>query len=131
MSPHNIIDTPLAPAAIGPYSQAVRCGNLIFFSGQIPLDPASMTIVTGNIEAQTTQVLDNMTAVAIASGGKLNDIVKLTIFLTDLADFATVNETMTRYFNPPFPARSTVQVAALPKGAAIEIEAIMALPSAG
>lgn len=131
MKPHDIVDTPLAPAAIGPYSQAVRCGNLVYFSGQIPLVPASMTLVTGDIEAQATQVLENMKAVAIAAGGSLKDIVKLTIFLTDLSDFVTVNETMKRYFNTPYPARSTVQVAALPKGAAIEIEAIMALPTAG
>ncbi|MDP1932626.1 MAG: RidA family protein [Gammaproteobacteria bacterium] len=131
MSHNNIIDTPLAPAAIGPYSQAVRVGNLVFFSGQIPLDPASMTIVSGDIEAQTVQVLDNMKAVAVAAGGNLKHIVKLTIFLTDLADFATVNETMKKYFDAPYPARSTVQVAALPKGAAIEVEAIMALPTAG
>ena len=131
MKPHNIIDTPLAPAAIGPYSQAVRHGNLVFFSGQIPLDPASMTLVTGDIAAQTTQVLKNMAAVAEAAGGSFKDIVKLTIFLTDLADFATVNETLKGHFTAPYPARSTVQVAALPKGAAIEIEAIMALPTAG
>lgn len=123
----SIINTPDAPAAIGPYSQAVRVDNLVFFSGQIPLDPATMELVDGTIEAQTERVLKNMKAVARAAGGDLQDIIKLTIFLTDLADFATVNDTMKRFFEMPYPARSTVQVAALPKGAAVEIEAIMSL----
>jgi len=126
-----IISTTSAPAAIGPYSQAVQVGDLVFLSGQIPLDPQSMEVVTGCIEVQAIRVLDNMKAVASASGGQLQDIVKLTIFLTDLADFAVVNETMKGYFSEPYPARSTVQVSALPKGVNIEIEAIMALPTAG
>lgn len=131
MTQKKIISTTSAPAAIGPYSQAVQVGDLVFLSGQIPLDPQSMEVVTGCIEVQAIRVLDNMKAVASASGGQLQDIVKLTIFLTDLADFAVVNETMKGYFSEPYPARSTVQVSALPKGVNIEIEAIMALPTAG
>lgn len=128
MSNKNIISTPAAPAAIGPYSQAVQIGSFVFCSGQIPLDPTTMEIVSGGIEAQAVQVLENMRAVATAAGAQLQDTVKLTIFLTDLADFGIVNETMKRYFSAPYPARSTVQVAALPKGANIEIEATLALP---
>jgi reactive intermediate/imine deaminase len=128
VAPEQIISTTSAPAAIGPYSQAVRHGDLVFFSGQIPLDPETMDVVTGGIEVQSVRVLENMSAVAKAAGGSLQDIIKLTIFLTDLADFATVNETMKRYFDAPYPARSTVQVAALPRGVGIEIEAIMAAP---
>jgi reactive intermediate/imine deaminase len=131
MSNKSIVNTPLAPAAIGPYSQGVRVGNLVFFSGQIPLDPVTMTVVSGAIEAQAVRVFDNLQAVSEAAGGSLCDIVKLTIFLTDLADFSIVNDTMKRYFESPFPARSTVQVSALPRGVAIEVEAIMALPFAG
>ena len=128
MAPDQIISTTLAPAAIGPYSQAVRHGDLVFLSGQIPLDPESMEVVSGGIQAQAVRVLENMSAVTAAAGGSLQDVIKLTIFLTDLADFAVVNETMKRYFEAPYPARSTVQVAALPRGAGIEIEAIMAAP---
>jgi reactive intermediate/imine deaminase len=128
VAPEQIISTTSAPAAIGPYSQAVRHGDLVFFSGQIPLDPETMDVVTGGIEVQSVRVLENMSAVAKAAGGSLQDIIKLTIFLTDLADFAIVNETMKRYFDAPYPARSTVQVAALPRGVGIEIEAIMAAP---
>ncbi len=127
MTHKSIINTSAAPAAIGPYSQAVQVDNLVFFSGQIALDSATMELVEGPIEEQSVRVLENMKAVAEAAGGSLQDIVKMTIFLTDLAEFATVNETMERYFEMPYPARSTVQVAALPKGAAVEIEAIMAL----
>jgi len=128
VAPEQIISTTSAPAAIGPYSQAVRHGDLVFFSGQIPLDPESMDVVTGGIEVQAVRVLENMSAVAKAAGGSLQDIIKLTIFLTDLADFAIINEAMKRYFAAPYPARSTVQVAALPRGVGIEIEAIMAAP---
>ncbi len=128
MAPDQIISTTSAPAAIGPYSQAVRHGDLVFFSGQIPLDPETMEVVTGGIEVQSVRVLENMSAVAKAAGGSLQDIIKLTIFLTDLADFAIVNDTMKRYFDAPYHARSTVQVAALPRGVSIEIEAIMAAP---
>lgn len=131
MTNKTIVSTPLAPAAIGPYSQGVRVGNLVFCSGQIPLDPVTMTVVTGGIEHQAVRVFDNLQAVAEAAGGGLRDIVKLTIFLTDLADFTIVNDTMKRYFEAPFPARSTVQVSALPRAVAIEVEAIMALPFAG
>lgn len=123
-----IISTTSAPAAIGPYSQAVRAGDLVFLSGQIPLDPATMSVVEGGIRNQSEQVMKNLTAVTRAAGGSLDDIVKLTIFLTDLGDFTTVNDVMAEHFQPPFPARSTVQVAALPRGVAIEIEAIMSLP---
>ena len=128
MNNKKIISTASAPAAIGPYSQAVQVGNLVFCSGQIPLDPATMEIVSGGIEAQAVRVLENMRAVATAAGAQMQDTVKLTIFLTDLADFGIVNETMKRYFSAPYPARSTVQVAALPKGANIEIEATLSLP---
>lgn len=127
VSDKKIISTASAPAAIGPYSQAVQVGSMVYCSGQIPLHPATMEIVSGGIEAQAVQVLDNMQAVAIAAGGTLQDAVKLTIFLTDLADFGIVNDIMKRYFNAPYPARSTVQVAALPKGANIEIEMTLAL----
>ena len=121
------IHTPNAPAAIGPYSQAVRCGNLVFLSGQIPLDPASMEIVGDGIEEQTVQVLENLRAVATEAGADLDAIVKLTIYLIDLSDFAIINDTMKRYFQAPYPARATIQVSALPRGAAVEIEAILAL----
>ena len=124
----NIISTPSAPAAIGPYSQGVRAGDLVFLSGQIPLDPGTMSVVEGGIRQQAEQVMKNMSAVAAAAGGSLDDSVKLTIFLTDLGDFTVVNDVMAEYFQPPFPARSTVQVAALPRGVAIEIEAILFLP---
>jgi len=123
-----IISTPSAPAAIGPYSQGVRAGDLVFLSGQIPLDPDTMSVVEGGIRQQAEQVMKNMSAVAAAAGGSLDDSVKLTIFLTDLGDFTVVNDVMAEYFQPPFPARSTVQVAALPRGVAIEIEAILSLP---
>ena len=121
------ITTPEAPAGIGPYSQAIRTGDTLWMSGQIPLDPASMQIVEGGIEAQATRVFDNMQAVLKAAGGNLDDIVKLSILLVDLGDFAKVNELMTRRFRQPYPARSTYQVAALPRGARIEVEAIAAL----
>lgn len=116
-----------APAAIGPYSQATRVGDLVFLSGQIPLDPATMEIVEGGIEAQAHRVFANLTAVAEAAGGSLAQFAKLTILMTDLGDFAKVNDIMAEYFNEPYPARATYQVAALPKGVAIEIEAVMAL----
>ena len=112
-----------APAALGPYSQAMRAGNTVYLSGQLGLDPATGNLVEG-VEAQTHQVFRNLRAVAQAAGGELDDIVKLTILLADLADFAKVNEIMATYFKAPYPARATYQVAALPKGARIEIEAI-------
>lgn len=116
-----------APAAIGTYSQAVQTGNLVFLSGQIPLDPATMEFVSGDFEARTRQVFDNLRAVATAAGGDLNSVVKLTIFLTDLANFATVNSVMEAYFDKPYPARAAVGVASLPKGADVEADAILAL----
>ncbi len=122
-----IISTPFAPAAIGPYSQAVRVGNTVYLSGQIPLDPATMHLVDG-IENQIKRVFDNLTAVCIASGGTLNDIAKLSVFMIDLGHFAKVNEIMVSYFNEPFPARAAIGVASLPRGAQIEMEAIMVLP---
>ena len=126
MSRH-IIHTDQAPAAIGPYSQGVRVGNTVWFSGQIPLDPATGLLVEGDITAQARRATDNLKAVCEAAGGSLDRIVKLSLFLTDLGDFAAVNAVMGEYFQAPFPARSTVQVAALPRGAAFEIEAVMVL----
>ena len=116
-----------APAAIGTYSQAVRSGSLVFLSGQIPLDPKTMEFVDGDFEARARQVFDNLRAVAEAAGGDLNQVVKLTIFLTDLANFATVNSVMEEYFEQPFPARAAVGVASLPKGADVEADAILVL----
>ncbi|MFL6528072.1 MAG: RidA family protein [Chthoniobacterales bacterium] len=119
-----IIATTSAPAAVGPYSQAVRVGNFVFCSGQIPLDPATQQIVAGDITAQTKRVLENITGVLSAEGLDFENIVKTTIFLTNLGDFQTVNEIYGSYFKSDPPARSTVQVSALPKGAAVEIEVI-------
>lgn len=124
------IHSPDAPAAIGPYSQAIRAGDVLWMSGQIPLDPATMKIVDGGIEAEAHRVFRNMQAVAKAAGASLDDAVKITILLADLADFAKVNEIMATYFNQPYPARSTYQVAALPRGAKLEVEAMLALESA-
>jgi len=122
----NAIQTPDAPAAIGTYSQAIRCGQTVYLSGQIALDPASMQLV-GGIEAQIHQVFRNLAAVATASGGSLVDAVKLTIYLTDLAHFAMVNEVMAQYMAQPYPARAAVGVAALPRGALVEADAILVL----
>jgi reactive intermediate/imine deaminase len=116
-----------APAAIGTYSQAIRSGDLVFLSGQIPLDPATMEVVDGDFEARARQVFRNLSAVAEAAGGDLNHIVKLTIFLTDLGNFATVNSVMEEFFAQPFPARAAVGVASLPKGVDVEADAILAL----
>jgi reactive intermediate/imine deaminase len=127
MSNRATIHTTDAPQAIGPYSQAIKANGVVYFSGQIPLDPATMELVQGDITAQAEQVITNLRAVARAAGGDLEQIAKLTVFLTDLADFAAVNAVMAARFSEPFPARSTIQVAALPRGAAVEIEAIMAL----
>jgi reactive intermediate/imine deaminase len=115
-----------APAAIGPYSQAIKVGSLVFLSGQIPLDPESMEIVSDDVATQTHQVFKNLIAVAAASGGSLSNAAKLTIYLTDLGDFAVVNEIMAGYFSEPYPARATIQVSALPKGSKIEIDAVLA-----
>ena len=122
-----IISTPFAPAAIGPYSQAVRVGNTVYLSGQIPLDPVTMHLVDG-IDAQIARVFDNLTAVCIASGGTLNDIVKLNVFMIDLNHFGKVNDIMMSYFATPYPARAAIGVASLPRGAQVEMEAIMVLP---
>ncbi|MDH4125936.1 MAG: RidA family protein [Gammaproteobacteria bacterium] len=116
-----------APAAIGTYSQAIQAGKLVFLSGQIPLDPATMELVSGDFEARARQVFDNLSAVARAAGGDLDTVVKLTVYLTDLGNFATVNRVMQDYFTEPFPARAAVGVAALPKGADVEADAILAL----
>jgi reactive intermediate/imine deaminase len=123
----NIIATDKAPATIGPYSQAVRAGNTVYFSGQIPLDPASGTLVEGDIATQTRRVFDNLTAVAVAAGGSLDNIARVGIYVTDLTNFATVNAVMADYFKEPYPARSTIEVSALPKGAQVEIDAVMVL----
>jgi reactive intermediate/imine deaminase len=122
-----IISTDNAPAAIGPYSQAVRAGNIVYFSGQIPLDPASGAIVEGDISAQTRRVFDNLTAVAEAAGGSLAQVVRVGIYVTDLANFAAVNAVMSEYFKQPYPARSTIEVSALPKGAQVEVDAVMVI----
>ncbi len=127
MSERRQVQSDAAPAAIGPYSQAIASGKLVFLSGQIPLHPDSMELVAGGIAEQAQQVFANLEAVAKAAGGSLQDAVKLTIYLTDLGDFATVNEIMAGHFQEPYPARATIQVSALPKGAAIEIDAILAL----
>ena len=123
-----IVQTEGAPAAIGPYSQAVKDGATVYLSGQIALDPETMELVgNDDIDRQTRQVLDNLATVASAAGGDVSRFVKLTIYLTDLTEFAKVNEIMTEYFAPPYPARATIGVAALPKGAAVEIDGIMVL----
>jgi reactive intermediate/imine deaminase len=121
------ISTENAPAAIGPYSQAIRAGNTVYLSGQIPLDPDSGEVIEGDFVALTERVFDNLEAVANAAGGSLDDIVKLNIFLTDLGHFATVNELMAARFSEPYPARAAVQVAALPKGVPVEMDAVMVL----
>jgi reactive intermediate/imine deaminase len=121
----SIIETARAPEAIGPYSQAVKSRGTVYLSGQIPLDPATMTLVDGDIAAQTRRVFDNLTAVCEAAGGGLADIAKLNIYLTDMEQFATVNTIMMEYFQPPYPARAAIGVAALPKGAEVEMDGIM------
>lgn len=120
-----VFSTDKAPSAIGTYSQAVQSGNLVFISGQIPLIPETMEVHPGNVEEKIRLVLDNMRAICQEAGGELDDIVKLTILLTDLTDFPTVNEVMADYFNEPYPARAAYGVASLPKGVPVEIEAIM------
>lgn len=122
-----IVSTPNAPAAIGPYSQAVRVGDTVWMSGQIPLDPATGQLVEGGFEAQVNRAFSNLKAVAEAAGGSLADCVKLTLFLTDLAQFPKVNEIMQQYFAQPYPARSTIGVASLPRGAQFEVEAVMTI----
>jgi reactive intermediate/imine deaminase len=121
------IHTSKAPAAIGPYSQAIRAGNTIYLSGQIPLDPTTMELVKGDVRAQARQVFDNLAAVAQAAGGSLANAVRLTIYLTDLAHFPVVNEIMAEYCKEPYPARATIGVAQLPRGAAVEVDGILVL----
>lgn len=129
MSFKQVITTSDAPKAIGPYSQAVRAGQTVYLSGQIPLNPQTMELET-DMRAQITRVFENLRAVARAAGGDLRDVVKLNVFLTDLAHFALVNDIMQRYFSEPYPARAAIGVAALPKGAAVEMDAILVLPAA-
>jgi len=125
MNNRAVISSPNAPAALGPYSQGVKLGNTVWLSGQVPLVPATMELVTGDISAQATQVFQNLSAVAAAAGCTLNDAVKINISLTDMDDFAAVNAVMAQFLQEPYPARACVQVAALPKGAAIEVEAVL------
>lgn len=123
----DVISTDNAPAAIGTYSQAVRHGNTVYISGQIPLDPSSMEIVSGDFAAQADQVFENLSAICRAAGAELDDVVKFTVYLTDLDNFASVNATMANFLAEPYPARAAVQISALPKGALIEVDAILAL----
>ena len=125
--PKTVVNSNAAPQAIGTYSQAIRVGDTVYLSGQIPLVPATMQMETGDMRAQIARVLENLRAVAQAAGGDLADIVKLNVFLTDLAHFPLVNEVMAEYFRAPYPARAAVGVAALPRGAAVEMDAIMVL----
>lgn len=120
-----IIATDKAPQAIGTYSQAVKVGSTVYLSGQIPLDPVTMTMVSDEFEAQVVQVFENLTAVCTAAGGSLNDLVKLNIFMTDLSHFATVNEVMERYFEQPYPARAAIGVSQLPKDSLVEMDGVM------
>lgn len=124
--PKQTVQTDAAPQAIGTYSQAIRCGATVYLSGQIGLDPASMRLVEG-VEAQVHRVFQNLAAVAAAAGGSLDHVVKLTVYLTDLAHFARVNEIMAGYFNRPYPARAALGVASLPRGALVEIDAVLYL----
>ncbi|TYT25803.1 RidA family protein [Luteimonas viscosa] len=121
------IQTDAAPSAIGPYSQATRAGNTVFFSGQIPLDPATGEVVEGGIDAQARRAFDNLKAVAAAAGGSMADIARVGLYLTDLSQFAAVNAVMAEYFESPYPARSTIEVSALPKGVLFEVDAVMVL----
>ena len=125
--PKEPIHTARAPAAIGPYSQAVRAGSTVYLSGQIPLNPATMELAKGDIRAQTRQVFDNLVAVSEAAGGSLANAVRLTIYLTDLANFPVVNEVMAEFCKEPYPARVTIGVAQLPRGAAVEVDGILVL----
>ena len=125
--PRQPVHTDRAPAAIGPYSQAVQRGGMVFLSGQIPLDPSTGLLVEGDIEAQARRAFDNLQAVCEAAGGSLDDVVRLGLYLTDLGQFAIVNQVMAEYFAAPFPARSTIGVASLPRGAEFEVDAILML----
>ena len=121
----SVISTDKAPAAIGTYSQAIKVGNTVYLSGQIPLDPVRMEMVSGDFEAQAVRVFENLKAVTEAAGGTLRDMVKLNIFLTDLSNFAKLNEVMSRYFEQPYPARAAIGVASLPRGAEVEMDGIL------
>ena len=123
--PFTPVSTLDAPDAIGPYSQAVKAGHTVYLSGQIPLDPATMELVTGDAEVQVRRVFENLRAVARAAGAELADAVKLTVYLTDLGNFQVVNKVMAEYFSKPYPARAAVGVAALPRGAAVEVDAVL------
>ena len=125
--PRIAIHTDQAPAAIGPYSQAVRAGGTVYLSGQIPLDPATGELVAGDIQAQARRAFDNLRAVCEAAGGSLEQVARLGLYVTNLADFAAVNAVMAEYFDAPYPARSTIQVSALPKAAAFEVDAVLVL----
>ncbi len=125
----SIISTDKAPSAIGTYSQAVKVNNTVYLSGQIPLIPETMEVIEGDFASQAEQVFKNLVAVCEAAGGEINNMVKVNIFLTDLSNFATVNEVMSKYFSQPYPARAAVQVSRLPKDVAIEIDGVMELPS--
>ncbi|MFL1404683.1 RidA family protein [Marinobacter sp. M1N3S26] len=127
MSNKSIIQTDSAPEAIGTYSQAVKAGDTVYLSGQIPLDPETMEVVAGDFADKTRRVFDNLRAICEAAGGELKDIVKLNIYMTDLANFATVNEVMATYFQEPYPARAAIGVAALPKGVPVEMDAVMVI----
>ena len=122
-----VIHTPNAPAAIGTYSQAIRTGNTVYVSGQIPLDPATGQLISDDIDAEIRRVFDTLAAIAVAAGGTLDNAVKVSVFLTDLGHFARVNEIMATYFAQPYPARAAIGVAALPKGARVEMECILSL----
>lgn len=124
----SIIRTDKAPQAIGTYSQAVKAGTTVYLSGQIPLVPATMEVISEDFAEQATQVFENLSAVCEAAGGSINDMVKVNIFLTDLGNFATVNEIMAKYFSQPYPARAAIEISALPKGVQIEIDGVMELP---
>lgn len=126
--PRTAIHSDQAPAAIGPYSQATRAGNLVFFSGQIPLDPQTGNLVEGDVATQARRAFDNLKAVCEAAGGTMDDIVRVGLYLTDLGQFAAVNAVMADYFQAPYPARSTIEVPALPKGAVFEVDAVLVLP---
>jgi reactive intermediate/imine deaminase len=125
--PRQSISTTDAPAAIGPYSQATRAGNMVFLSGQIPLDPATGELVAGDIGAQARRAFDNLRAVCEAAGGSLDDVARVGLYLTDLAQFAVVNAVMAEYFTAPYPSRSTIEVSALPKAAQFEVDAVMVI----
>ena len=123
----SVISTPNAPQAIGTYSQAVKCGNTVYVSGQIPLDPATANLVTDDMDKQIRRVFDNLLAIITAAGGNFSHVAKLNVFLTDLSHFALVNQIMSEYFTQPYPARAAIQVAALPKGAAVEMDCVVEL----